>query len=143
MAAVASPVVTVTTDVVKVDIDPVGGVIKRLEMLQYRDHFDKTKNQVLFSVNGPNVYLGQTGLIGTTASGVLPNHTTAFTVRPGVRTLGANGQVQVVMDAEQGGVQADQDADLPQGRLPDRRASRRDQHRHRAGPAIAVPAAAA
>ncbi len=104
VAAVASPVVTVTTDVVKVDIDPVGGVIKRLEMLQYRDHFDKTKNQVLFSVNGPNVYLGQTGLIGTTASGVLPNHTTAFTVRPGVRTLGANGQVQVVMDAEQGGV---------------------------------------
>jgi len=104
VAAVASPVVTVTTDVVKVDIDPVGGVIKRLEMLQYRDHFDKTKNQVLFSVNGPNVYLGQTGLIGTTAAGVLPNHTTAFTVRPGVRTLGANGQVQVVMDAEQGGV---------------------------------------
>lgn len=104
VAAVASPVVTVTTDVVKVDIDPVGGVIKRLEMLQYRDHFDKTKNQVLFSVNGPNVYLGQTGLIGTTATGVLPNHTTAFTVRPGVRTLGANGQVQVVMDAEQGGV---------------------------------------
>ena len=104
VVAVASPVVTVTTDVVKVDIDPVGGVIKRLEMLQYRDHFDKTKNQVLFSVNGPNVYLGQTGLIGTTASGVLPNHTTAFTVRPGVRTLGANGQVQVVMDAEQGGV---------------------------------------
>jgi YidC/Oxa1 family membrane protein insertase len=104
VAAVASPVVTVTTDVVKVDIDPVGGVIKRLEMLQYRDHFDKTKNQVLFSVNGPNVYLGQTGLIGTTAAGVLPNHTTPFTVRPGVRTLGANGQVQVVMDAEQGGV---------------------------------------
>ena len=104
VAAVASPVVTVTTDVVKVDIDPVGGVIKRLEMLQYRDHFDKTKNQVLFSVNGPNVYLGQTGLIGTTATGVLPNHTTPFTVRPGVRTLGANGQVQVVMDAEQGGV---------------------------------------
>lgn len=104
VAAVASPVVTVTTDVVKVDIDPVGGVIKRLEMLQYRDHFDKTKNQVLFNVNGPNVYLGQTGLIGTTAAGVLPNHTTPFTVRPGVRTLGANGQVQVVMDAEQGGV---------------------------------------
>ena len=104
VAAVASPVVTVTTDVVKVDIDPVGGVIKRLEMLQYRDHFDKTKNQVLFSVNGPNVYLGQTGLIGTTATGVLPNHTTPFTVRPGVRTLGANGQVQVVMDAEQAGV---------------------------------------
>ena len=104
VVAAASPIVTVTTDVVKVDIDPVGGVIKRLEMLKFRDHFDKTKNQVLFNVNGPNVYLGQTGLIGTTATGVLPNHTTPFTVRAGERTLGANGQVQVVMDAEQGGV---------------------------------------
>lgn len=103
-AAPASQTVTVTTDVVKVDIDSVGGVIKRLELLHYPDHFDKTRNQVLFNVNGPNVYLGQTGLIGTSAAGVLPNHTTPFTVRPGPRTLGSNGQVQVVMDAEQGGV---------------------------------------
>ncbi|OON59171.1 membrane protein insertase YidC [Massilia sp. KIM] len=96
--------VTVTTDVVKVDIDTQGGVIKRLELLNYPDHFDKTKNQVLFDVSGNNVYLGQTGLIGTSAAGVLPNHTTPFTVRPGVRTLGNGNQVQVVMDAEQGGV---------------------------------------
>ena len=103
-AAPASQTVTVTTDVVKVDIDSVGGVIKRLELLHYPDHFDKTRNQVRFNVNGPNVYLGQTGLIGTSAAGVLPNHTTPFTVRPGVRTLDSSGQVQVVMDAEQGGV---------------------------------------
>ena len=72
-AAPVSQIVTVTTDVVKVDIDSVGGVIKRLELLHYPDHFDKTRNQVLFNVNGPNVYLGQTGLIGTSAAGVLPN----------------------------------------------------------------------
>ena len=103
-AAPASQIVTVTTDVVKVNIDSTGGVIKRLEVLQYPDHTDKPKNQVLFDVGGNNVYLGQTGLIGTSAAGALPNHNTVFTVRPGVRTLNGGNQVQLVMDAEQGGV---------------------------------------
>lgn len=107
VAAPAAPVsqtITVTTDVVKVDIDSVGGVIKRLELLHYPDHFDKRKNQVLFNVNGPNVYLGQTGLIGTSAAGVLPNHTTPFTVKSAQTTLDGNNQAQVVLEAEQGGV---------------------------------------
>ncbi|MBQ5948768.1 membrane protein insertase YidC [Massilia sp. ST3] len=103
-AAPVSQIVTITTDVVKVNIDSAGGVIKRLELLHYPDHFDKTKNQVLFDVSGNNVYLGQTGLIGNSAAGVLPNHNTVFTVRPGVRTLNGGNQVQLVMDAEQGGV---------------------------------------
>ncbi|MBQ5941024.1 membrane protein insertase YidC [Massilia sp. AB1] len=103
-AAPVSQIVTITTDVVKVNIDSAGGVIKRLELLQYPDHFDKTKNQVLFDVGGNNVYLGQTGLIGTSAAGVLPNHNTVYTVRPGVRTLNGGNQIQLVMDAEQGGV---------------------------------------
>eukprot|EP01114_Cavostelium_apophysatum_P016156 TRINITY_DN4542_c0_g3_i2.p3 TRINITY_DN4542_c0_g3~~TRINITY_DN4542_c0_g3_i2.p3 ORF type:complete len:551 (+),score=159.85 TRINITY_DN4542_c0_g3_i2:1172-2824(+) len=105
--AVAAPVsqrVTVTTDVVKVDIDTLGGVIKRLELLKFPDHFDKTKNQVLFSVGGANTYLGQTGLIGQTPAGVLPNHQTPFIVRGGAPTRDANGNVQLVLDAEQGGV---------------------------------------
>ena len=106
----ASPVapatqrVTITTDVVKVDIDTLGGVIKRLELLKFADDTDKTKNKVLFNVGGPNTYLAQTGLIGTSPAGVLPNHQTPFVVRPGARTLDANGTVQLVMDAEQGGV---------------------------------------
>jgi len=99
-AAPASQRVTITTDVVKVDIDTLGGVVKRLELLKFPDHFDKKKNQVLFNVNGPNVYLGQTGLTG----GAMPNHQTPFTARPGIRTLDANGAVQLVLDAEQGGV---------------------------------------
>ena len=103
-AAPVSQIVTITTDVVKVNIDSAGGVIKRLELLQYPDHFDKTKNQVLFDVSGNNVYLGQTGLIGSSPTGVLPNHNTVFTVRPGVRTLNGGNQIQLVMDAEQGGL---------------------------------------
>ncbi|KQQ88622.1 membrane protein insertase YidC [Massilia sp. Leaf139] len=103
-APVRAERITVTTDVVKAEIDTVGGVIRRLELLKYPDHLDKKKNQVLFDVVGNNVYLGQTGLIGSTAAGVLPNHNTPFVARPGLRTLDGGNAVQVVLDAEQGGV---------------------------------------
>jgi YidC/Oxa1 family membrane protein insertase len=42
------PSITVTTDVYKADIDTAGGVIRRLELLKYRDKVDNTKNQLLF-----------------------------------------------------------------------------------------------
>jgi YidC/Oxa1 family membrane protein insertase len=103
-APVRAERITVTTDVVKAEIDTVGGVIRRLELLKYPDQYDKTKNQVLFDVSGNNVYLGQTGLIGSTPAGVLPNHNTPFVARPGLRTLDGNNAVQVVLEAEQGGV---------------------------------------
>jgi YidC/Oxa1 family membrane protein insertase len=103
-AAVQTQVITITTDVYKVDIDTAGGVIKRLELLKYRDKVDPTKNQVLFQNTGARVYLGQTGLTGNSPAGMLPNHNTPFTARPGARTLDSNGQVQLVLDAEQGGV---------------------------------------
>jgi len=96
--------ITITTDVIKADIDTLGGVIERLELLQYRDKVDPTRNQVLFDHTAKKTYLAQTGLIGQSAAGVLPNHTTGYTARPGARTLDANGQVQLVLEAEQGGV---------------------------------------
>jgi len=101
-AAPATKRITITTDVVKVDIDTLGGVIKRLELLKFADEIDKTKNKVLFNVGGNSTYLGQTGLIGTSPAGVLPNHQTPFVARP--LTQGADGTVQLVLDAEQGGV---------------------------------------
>jgi YidC/Oxa1 family membrane protein insertase len=103
-APVRAERITVSTDVIKAEIDTQGGVIRRLELLKYPDHFDKTKNQVLFDVAGNNIYLGQTGLIGSTPAGVLPNHNTTFVARPGLRTLDGGNAVQVVLDAEQGGV---------------------------------------
>jgi YidC/Oxa1 family membrane protein insertase len=103
-APVRAERIIVTTDVIKAEIDTAGGVIRHLELLKYPDHFDKTKNQVLFDVSGNNTYLGQTGLIGSTPAGVLPNHNTLFVARPGTRTLDNGNAVQVVLDAEQGGV---------------------------------------
>jgi YidC/Oxa1 family membrane protein insertase len=37
--------------VFRVDIDTLGGTIKRLELLKYKDGVDPTKNQVLFDVD--------------------------------------------------------------------------------------------
>jgi YidC/Oxa1 family membrane protein insertase len=96
-----SEIVTITTDVFKMDIDTLGGQIKRLELLKYKDGIDPTKQQLLFQEAGNRVYLGQTGLVGAPN---LPNHNTGFAVRPGPRVLGDANQIQLIMDAEQGGV---------------------------------------
>ena len=105
-APVATQIVSITTDVYKVDIDTAGGVIRRMELLNYRDKIDPSKNQLLFHVDPAKgrTFLGQTGLTGASPAGLMPNHNTPFTLRPGPRALDNNNQVQVVMDAEQGGV---------------------------------------
>jgi len=104
-AAVAAPikteVVTITTDLMRVDIDTLGGTIKHLELLKHNDGTDAKKNQVLFTVDGKHTYLGETGLVGAPG---LPNHQTAFVAKPGPRMLNDANQVQLVLEAEQGGV---------------------------------------
>ncbi|GAA4020501.1 membrane protein insertase YidC [Actimicrobium antarcticum] len=92
--------ITITTDVFKADIDTLGGELKRLELLKHVDTVDKTKNVVLFDSSASRTYLADTGLIG----GDFPSHKSLFTARPGVRTMDSSGALQVVMDAEQGGV---------------------------------------
>jgi YidC/Oxa1 family membrane protein insertase len=99
-APAKSEIVTITTDVVKVDIDTMGGEIKRLEMLKHKDAVDPTKNMLLFDPGSKHTYLGQSGLIG----GDFPNHKSAFTAKPGPRTLDNGNQVQLVLESEQGGV---------------------------------------
>jgi YidC/Oxa1 family membrane protein insertase len=101
-APVATQIITITTDVYKADIDTAGGVIRRLELLKYRDKVDNTRNQLLFHTDPTKgrVYLAQTGLTPA-ATGVLPNHNTPFVAKP----LVTNGnQTQLVLEAEQGGV---------------------------------------
>ena len=102
--ALKTEIVTITTDVFKVDIDTAGGVIKRLELLKFKDGIDSKKNQVLFDVNAKGTYVGQTGLVNSVVGPVLPNHNTAFVAKPGPRALDATGQLQLVLEAEQGGV---------------------------------------
>jgi YidC/Oxa1 family membrane protein insertase len=99
---IATQIITVTTDVFKADIDTAGGVIRRLELLKYRDKVDDKKNQLLFQTDATKgrLYLAQTGLTPA-PSGTLPNHNTPFVAKP----LVDNGkQIQLVLEAEQGGV---------------------------------------
>ncbi|MCG2586620.1 membrane protein insertase YidC [Massilia sp. TS11] len=120
-APLKTEVVTITTDVFKVDIDTAGGVIKRLELLNYKrsgnpgwfnrcfgkenmdwckGNHESQKNEVLFDVDGHKTFLARTGLAGV---GV-PNHRTAFVAKPGARVLDGKDQIQLVLEAEQGGV---------------------------------------
>ncbi|HYN26810.1 MAG TPA: membrane protein insertase YidC, partial [Burkholderiales bacterium] len=68
------PVITVRTDVLNAEIDPVGGVLRRLEFTRHKDKVDKDRNFVLFEQSADHTYVAQSGLIGEN----LPNHTTAY-----------------------------------------------------------------
>jgi YidC/Oxa1 family membrane protein insertase len=98
--AVKSERITITTDVVKADIDTAGGDLIRLELLKHKDAIDPNKNTVLFDAGTTHTYLGQSGLIG----GPFPNHKSAFVARPGPRALDGGNEVQLVLESEQGGV---------------------------------------
>ena len=99
-APVKTEVVTITTDVMRVDINTLGGVIQRLELLKHNDGTEAKKNQVLFRHDGKHTYLAETGLVGAPG---LPNHQTAFVAQPGARMLNSGDKVQLVLEAEQGG----------------------------------------
>jgi YidC/Oxa1 family membrane protein insertase len=92
--------ITITTDIVKADIDTIGGELKRLELLHHKDTTDPTKNLVLFDNSAKLTYLAESGLIG----GPFPNHKSAFVALPGARTLDGSNQVQLVLESEQDGV---------------------------------------
>jgi YidC/Oxa1 family membrane protein insertase len=98
--AVKSEHITITTDVIKADIDTAGGDLKRLELLKHKDTMDPTKNMVLFDSSASRTYFGQSGLIG----GPFPNHKSSFVARPGPRTLDGANELQLVLESEQGGV---------------------------------------
>jgi YidC/Oxa1 family membrane protein insertase len=113
-------IITITTDVLKADIDTAGGIVRRLELLDYKQaghpgwfggcfglfewckpRVDKSKNEVLFD-EGPNhAYLARTGLFGAPN---LPDHNTVFTAKPGARVINGANELQLVLEGEQGGV---------------------------------------
>ena len=90
-AAPAGEIVAVATDRVKASFDSIGGTLVRLELLDYRDNADRSRNVVLFERDGKRLYLAQTGLISTQPGLALPTHLTPMSVAPGPRTL-ADGQ---------------------------------------------------
>ncbi len=92
--------ITITTDLLKVEINTAGAELTRIELLQHKDSADQSRNVVLMESGASRTYVGQSGLIGANA----PNHRSMFTVRPGTRSLDAADSLQLVLDAEQDGV---------------------------------------
>jgi YidC/Oxa1 family membrane protein insertase len=61
--------ILVTTDTLKVEIDTLGGVVQRVELLKYRDTLDPTKNFVLLQDDSEHKYLAQSDLGGVPFAG--------------------------------------------------------------------------
>lgn len=93
--AAATELVTVSTDLFKASFSTMGGDLVRLELLNHRDHTDKSKNLVLF--DSKHEYFAQSGLIGEG----LPNHRSIFTLVKGPTELAAGAdELQVRMQAD-------------------------------------------
>jgi YidC/Oxa1 family membrane protein insertase len=90
------PVITVRTDVLNAEIDPVGGVLRRLEFTRHKDKVDRDRNFVLFEQSAGHVYVAQSGLIGEN----LPNHTTVYRAASSNYQMGDGGdEVTVTLAA--------------------------------------------
>lgn len=99
-AAAQGEKVTITTDLLKVEISTMGGEIVRAELLKHMSSADTDKPVVLFESDTGRTYVGQSGLIG----GKFPNHRTLFSARDGARALDSGDTINLVLDAEQDGV---------------------------------------
>jgi YidC/Oxa1 family membrane protein insertase len=101
--AAGSAALRFKTDVIALDIDPIGGEIQRTELLRYRDTDNADANVMLFDERTGHVYLAQSGLVGP-AGAQFPTHRTPFTIEPGPRELTpGNDELVITMHAESGG----------------------------------------
>ena len=100
-ATASAALITLSSDLLKLSIDPVGATIMRAEFLKHLDLTDKTRNFTLFDRSPERRYFAQSGLVG----GDFPNHASvmAFSgetvLKPGANELSARFE-----SAEIGGV---------------------------------------
>ncbi len=98
--------IVVTTDVLKLSFDPVGGSLVKAELLTHRDGNDSHKNVVLLDDTAQHVYVAQSGLIAPNPANALPNHKSIMRFE-GSKTLEAGqDQIQFAFVSEsQGGME--------------------------------------
>ncbi|HEY5776814.1 MAG TPA: membrane protein insertase YidC [Xanthomonadales bacterium] len=92
----ASQLITVTTDVLDVGIDQVGGTLVSAKLLRYPVDLDVPGIKVdLFSSTGPEMFIAQSGLLSRAAA---PNHTSTYKADAMQYTLGASAdEIRVPM----------------------------------------------
>ena len=96
-------IITIKNDVLAVEIDTVGGVIRQVELLKQKDTADKTKNVMLLQNKPGNIFIAQDGFIGG-VNQVFPNHTSAYSAVDGPREASATQAVSLQLSAEGGGL---------------------------------------
>jgi len=74
----ADKFITVTTDLMKVQISTIGGDIREVDLLKYSDYDDTSKPYQLLLNQGNRVFIAQTGLISSAADINLPTHKSVF-----------------------------------------------------------------
>ncbi|HOA95094.1 MAG TPA: membrane protein insertase YidC, partial [Quisquiliibacterium sp.] len=111
----------VRSDVLALDIDPVGGQILRGELLKHKANHDTSGKAdvggVVLLQNEPGrMYVAQSGLIGGAEGAAFPTHKTPFTIADAPREL-ADGSdaIEVTMTAESGGVKLERTYRLARG----------------------------
>ena len=86
----AGELLLVTTDVMEVKIDLVGGTVVSAKLLNYAVDFDVPGIKVdLFNSAGPEFFVAQSGLLSLTSA---PNHTTTYQADTLEYTLGERGE---------------------------------------------------
>ena len=93
--APASPRVVVTTDVLRVEIDTLGGNVVVAELLDYPVTLeDKTRKVRLLADDAEHFFAAQSGLVGVPGTPA-PNHQTSFTAERTSYSLGDAERVEV------------------------------------------------
>jgi len=88
----ARELIQLSTDVLKVAIDPAGGSLVKVELLKHVDQDDATRHVVVLDQHGGHTYVAQSGLIPSAGGKALPTHLTPMTVLSEAREL-AEGSV--------------------------------------------------
>ena len=96
-------IITIKNDVLSVEIDTIGGVIRQVELLKQKDTVDKTKNVMLLQNKPGNIFIAQDGFIGG-VNQVFPNHTSTYDAGDGPREASATQPVSLQLSAEGGGL---------------------------------------
>src|SRR5690606_2395147 len=112
--------IRLANDVLSLDIDPMGGMVRRAELLKHRDLVAKDgSNFLLLRSDAIGTYLAQSGLIGAPEGQSFPTHRTLLTPadgNTGPRELAGNADaVTLTLVGESGGLRLTRTYTLKRG----------------------------
>jgi len=118
-AASSGQRIRLVNDVLSLEIDPVGGVVRRAELLKHRDLIARDGSHfVLLKDDGSGVYVAQSGLIGAPNGESFPTHRTPMQPadgNAGAREIGSGDAVSLTLVGESGGLRLTRTYTLKRG----------------------------